>query len=437
MASDYTPHYLLDKYVASDKPNLRDQYNAAMDKIDLALLSANTNATEAKAKVDNFDAEISGKADSADLTALEEQVTSSLNSMGAQVSAVSAAVSSKANQSDVTALADSFSSYKSAKTFMLAIGNSWLVHNAYGAYLSSWMSTMYGETIHCYGRSGAGWMVPYNGQLVQDAVTDAINAHQSNGAMCTDIFLLEMQNDHSLFQSTDDPTGYADKIKEQVGRLRNAFPKAKFHYIIDNAKSTTTAEYRNFCKCMERNFAFDFIYTLFFFGQTSTLDTAHLANNQEGYGRLAQIIHRAATGGEQTYPLLQFDLVSDTNGLIVSTNPNKYVQFRGNPLKNGMKIRVQVTVDPDVASTAFTHKLRCANTYNINTTLLHYLLGNGFGFAYVHGKSLDFAPAYISIVAGGDLQLNLSPELKSWLSTTSDTTVLFVADINAVGLFPL
>ena len=34
MASEYTTNYNLDKYVADDKPNLRDQYNSAMDKID-------------------------------------------------------------------------------------------------------------------------------------------------------------------------------------------------------------------------------------------------------------------------------------------------------------------------------------------------------------------------------------------------------------------
>ena len=37
MASDYTTNYNLDKYVGTDKPNLRDQYNSAMDKIDAQL----------------------------------------------------------------------------------------------------------------------------------------------------------------------------------------------------------------------------------------------------------------------------------------------------------------------------------------------------------------------------------------------------------------
>lgn len=58
MASSYTTNYNLDKYVGTDKPNLRDQYNAAMDKIDAALLSANTNATEAKATTQSFQGDI-------------------------------------------------------------------------------------------------------------------------------------------------------------------------------------------------------------------------------------------------------------------------------------------------------------------------------------------------------------------------------------------
>lgn len=62
MATEFTPHYNLDKYTAQDKPNLRDQYNAAMDKIDLALLSANTNATEAKSATQGFQEQLNTKA---------------------------------------------------------------------------------------------------------------------------------------------------------------------------------------------------------------------------------------------------------------------------------------------------------------------------------------------------------------------------------------
>ena len=37
MATEYTENYDLDLYVGDDKPNLRDQYNAAMGKVDAAL----------------------------------------------------------------------------------------------------------------------------------------------------------------------------------------------------------------------------------------------------------------------------------------------------------------------------------------------------------------------------------------------------------------
>ena len=46
MASEYTPNYNLDKYVGTDKPNLRDQYNSAMDKIDAQFVVIENNRTE-------------------------------------------------------------------------------------------------------------------------------------------------------------------------------------------------------------------------------------------------------------------------------------------------------------------------------------------------------------------------------------------------------
>lgn len=46
MASEYTPNYNLDKYVGTDKPNLRDQYNSAMDKIDAHFVVIENNRTD-------------------------------------------------------------------------------------------------------------------------------------------------------------------------------------------------------------------------------------------------------------------------------------------------------------------------------------------------------------------------------------------------------
>ena len=59
MATSYTTNYKLDKYVATDKPNLRDQYNSAMDKIDAQMMinataanNAQSTATAAKTAAD-------------------------------------------------------------------------------------------------------------------------------------------------------------------------------------------------------------------------------------------------------------------------------------------------------------------------------------------------------------------------------------------------
>lgn len=51
MASEYTKNYNLDKYASTDKPNLRDQYNAAMDKIDAQMKTNADNITNASASV--------------------------------------------------------------------------------------------------------------------------------------------------------------------------------------------------------------------------------------------------------------------------------------------------------------------------------------------------------------------------------------------------
>lgn len=61
----YSTNYKLDKYAGTDKPNLRDQYNSAIDKIDAqmktnanAAATAATAASNASAKVDNIESEL-------------------------------------------------------------------------------------------------------------------------------------------------------------------------------------------------------------------------------------------------------------------------------------------------------------------------------------------------------------------------------------------
>ena len=67
MASEYTPNYNLDKYVGTDKPNLRDQYNSAMDKIDAQFVVIENDHTETNNQI---------SAINTNMTQLGERVTS-------------------------------------------------------------------------------------------------------------------------------------------------------------------------------------------------------------------------------------------------------------------------------------------------------------------------------------------------------------------------
>lgn len=51
MATEYTTNYNLDLYASADKPNLRDQYNAAMGKIDTQMKKSADEVTNANANV--------------------------------------------------------------------------------------------------------------------------------------------------------------------------------------------------------------------------------------------------------------------------------------------------------------------------------------------------------------------------------------------------
>lgn len=51
MSTEYTPNYNLDLYASADKPNLRDQYNTAMGKIDTQMKKSADDVTNANANV--------------------------------------------------------------------------------------------------------------------------------------------------------------------------------------------------------------------------------------------------------------------------------------------------------------------------------------------------------------------------------------------------
>ena len=69
----YTSHYNLDKYESNDRPNLRDQYNAAMDKIDAQLYTQAGNISTAQQAVQTLQTQVT--TNTGNITTLQSDIT--------------------------------------------------------------------------------------------------------------------------------------------------------------------------------------------------------------------------------------------------------------------------------------------------------------------------------------------------------------------------
>lgn len=100
MATEYTPNYNLDLYASADKPNLRDQYNAAMGKIDTQMKKSADDVTNANASVLTLQTQVTEA--QKDISALESTVeTHGTQITGVQKTADDALSLAKTNESDI------------------------------------------------------------------------------------------------------------------------------------------------------------------------------------------------------------------------------------------------------------------------------------------------------------------------------------------------
>lgn len=115
MAYEYTPNYNLDLYVSTDKPNLRDQYNGAMGKIDKALLDANNKVVDygnqvanLSTRVENVETTVSGldgriAANTQQIAAVKSTADgAAANATAAKTTADSALSLAKTNEQDIS-----------------------------------------------------------------------------------------------------------------------------------------------------------------------------------------------------------------------------------------------------------------------------------------------------------------------------------------------
>lgn len=100
MATEYTPNYDLDLYASADKPNLRDQYNAAMGKIDTQMKKSADDVTNANANVLTLQTQVTEA--QKDISALESTVeTHGTQITDVQKTADDALSLAKTNESDI------------------------------------------------------------------------------------------------------------------------------------------------------------------------------------------------------------------------------------------------------------------------------------------------------------------------------------------------
>lgn len=100
MATEHTPNYNLDLYASADKPNLRDQYNAAMGKVDAQMKKTADDITNANANVLTMQSQVSKSKD--DIAALESTVeTHGVQITGAQNTADDALSLAQTNEADI------------------------------------------------------------------------------------------------------------------------------------------------------------------------------------------------------------------------------------------------------------------------------------------------------------------------------------------------
>lgn len=100
MATEYTPNYNLDLYASADKPNLRDQYNAAMGKIDTQMKKSADDVTNANANVLTLQTQMTEA--QKDISALESTVvTHGTKITDVQKTANDALSLAKTNESDI------------------------------------------------------------------------------------------------------------------------------------------------------------------------------------------------------------------------------------------------------------------------------------------------------------------------------------------------
>lgn len=231
--TEYTDNYGLNKYSDGDAANLRDQYNASMDIIDMQVKTANDNASnattilnaagltdtatagESKTRWDGAASQAETNKDgidtiNANLKALHADNVSDARALYKQV---------QTNKTDIAAL--------QSGSIAVFVGDS--ISQGYGASdndhrFSTLVAKRLGLTEKNYSRHGAGWTQRSpqadgltGPQLVQNAVSDDSYNHNDVALVVVEFGI----NDNNM-------NNFDGIISSNLIALQNSFPKARY-----------------------------------------------------------------------------------------------------------------------------------------------------------------------------------------------------------------
>lgn len=179
MASEYTDNLHLDLYTDNDKPNLRDQYNAAMRKIDTAVTTQNTliaaatsTAQGADAKADAVDAKADSIAADLDTETTQRQAEDADLAIAINSEASTRAAKDTSLENDILDLSSKFDDLKN-KTEIICFGDSFGNAPQSAPCWPQQLSSILDLNLHTYCHGGYGYA--REGYLISSEVDEALD----------------------------------------------------------------------------------------------------------------------------------------------------------------------------------------------------------------------------------------------------------------------
>lgn len=281
MASEYTPNFNLDLYTNDDKPNLRDQYNSAVRKIDMQVKMTNDAVSTNKSLVD------------ASISRLGERVSTAENDIATS------------NQS-ISRLNERIDAIEKAKpsgfSNIVCVGDSWLEGYSSVGNFTSW-GTLLASKLKAVGlnsfKGGCGFSVVADSINFKTLVTAAATTVES--AEKVDCVVIGGGINDRKATATTVQTAAAACVREAVNKFPNAkifvFPMMLAGRFISSATMAVLRAIERGCASVQsdRVVVFGECYDWIYDDSNLHADSYH--PSQAGQNVIADFMASVLTGG--------------------------------------------------------------------------------------------------------------------------------------------